>query len=80
MEVNYQLAVLTKEVYAIYMDVKKLTYITDNYIVSGSDNLPLKKFLHKVILNDKVNNWRAEISNYNIKFKFKIKILQLTLY
>ena len=50
-------AALTKEAYAIYMSVKKLAfYLTDADILLKSDHLPLKKFLQKNILNNKVNN------------------------
>ena len=41
-------ATLTKEAYAIYMSVKKLTYyLEDAEITLRSDHLPLKKFLEK---------------------------------
>ena len=50
-------AALTKEAYAIYMAVRKLTlYITGHNIKVKSDHLPLKKFLEKKTLNAKVNN------------------------
>ena len=50
-------AALTKEAYAIYMSVKKLSfYLTDATVLLKSDHLPLKKFLQKNTLNDKVNN------------------------
>ena len=55
-------AVLMKEVYAIYMSVKKSTfYLTGHEITLRSDHLPLKKFLRKITLNDTVNNWSTEI-------------------
>ena len=61
---------LTKEVYAIYLSVKKLAfYITDADITLRSDHLPLKQFLLKNTLNDKVNNWAVELETYRIKFK-----------
>ena len=42
-------AALTKEAYAIYMSVKKLSfYLTDVEITLGSNHLPLKKFLLKI--------------------------------
>ena len=48
---------LTKEVYVIYMSVKKLSfYLTDAEITMRSDHLPLQKFLLKNTLNSKVNN------------------------
>ena len=50
-------ACLTKEAYAIYMSIKKLTYYLDDAnITLRSDHLPLKKFLAKNTLNSKVNN------------------------
>ena len=63
-------AALTKEVYAIYLSVKKLAfYITDADITLRSDHLPLKWFLLKNTLNDKVNNWAIELETYRIKFE-----------
>ena len=63
-------AALTKEVYAIYLSVKKLAfYITDADITLRSDHLPLKWFLLKNSLNDKVNNWAVELEMYRIKFE-----------
>ena len=45
-------AALTKEAYAIYMSVKKLSfYLTDAQILLRSDHKPLEKFLHKNTLN-----------------------------
>ena len=45
-------AALTKEVYAIYMSVKKFSfYLTDMEIMLRSDHLPLKKFLLKDTLD-----------------------------
>ena len=50
-------ACLTKEAYAIYMSIKKLTYyLEDANITLRSDRLPLKKILAKNTLNSKVNN------------------------
>ena len=61
-QVNW--ATLTKEAYAIYMSVKKLSYyLQDADITLRSDHLPLKKFLSKKTLNTKVNNWAIEISS-----------------
>ena len=72
-------ATLTKEAYAIYMSIKKLTYyLEDADIVLRSDHLPLKKFLEKNTLNTKVNNWAIEISPYRIKFEY-IKGIKNTL-
>ena len=50
---------LTKEAFAIYMSVKKLSfYLTDADVLLKSDHLPLKKLLQKNTLN-KVNNWAS---------------------
>ena len=63
-------AALTKEAFAIYMSVKKLSfYLTDAGILLKSDHLPLKKFLQKNTLNNKVNNWAMELEAFNIRFK-----------
>ena len=72
-------ATLTKEVYAIYMSVKKLDYyLQDVEIVLRSDHLPLRNFFRKETLNAKVNNWAVEISPYKIKFEY-IKGIKNTL-
>ena len=64
-------ACLTKEAYAIYMSIKKLTYyLEDADVTLGSDHLPLKKFLAKNTLNSKVNNWAIEISPFRITFEY----------
>ena len=63
-------AALTKEAYAIYMSVKKLAfYLTDADILLKSDHLPLKMFLQKNTLNNKVNNWAMELEAFNISFE-----------
>ena len=63
-------AALTKEAYTIYLSVKKLAfYIADADITLRSDHLPLKRFLLKNTLNDKVNNWAVELETYRIKFE-----------
>ena len=76
-------AALTKEAYAIYLSVKKLAfYITDADITLRSDHLPLRRFLQKNTLNDKVNNWAVELETYKIKFvhiKGKSNVLANTL-
>ena len=55
-------AALTKEAFAIYMSVKKLSfYLTDAQILLRSDHKPLEKFLLKNTLNSKVNNWAMEL-------------------
>ena len=64
-------AALTKEAYAIYMSVKKLSFYLDSVqITLRSDHLPLKKFLEKNTLNAKVNNWAVELESQNINFEF----------
>ena len=60
-------ATLTKEAFAIYMSVKKLSfYLTDAKILLRSNHKPLKKFLQKNTLNSKVNNWAMELEAFNI--------------
>ena len=72
-------ACLTKEAYAIYMSIKKLSYyLEDADITLRSDHLPLKKFLAKNTLNSKVNNWALEISPFHITFEY-IKGIKNTL-
>ena len=62
---------LTKEAYAIYMSVKKLSFYIDTAkITIKSDHLPLKKFLEKNTLNSKVNNWAVEMESHNITFEY----------
>ena len=52
------------------MSVKKLSfYLTDADILLKSDHLPLKMFLQKNTLNNKVNNWVMELEAFNIRFK-----------
>ena len=64
-------AALTKEVYAIYMSVKKLSFYLDSaQITLRSDHLPLKKFIEKNTMNEKVNNWAVELESQNINFEF----------
>ena len=63
-------AALTKEAYAIYMCVKKLSfYLIQADVLLKSDHLLLKRFLHKNTLNSKVNNWAMELESFNIQFK-----------
>ena len=72
-------AALTKEAFAIYSSIKKLSYyLQDAEIILRSDHLPLKKFLQKNMLNTKVNNWAVEISPYKIQFEY-IKGIKNTL-
>ena len=62
-------AAMTKEVYAIYMTVKKSTfYLTGQGIMLRSDHLPFKKFLNCKTLNNTVDNWAVEIESFKIKF------------
>ena len=64
-------AALTKEAYAIYMSVKKLSFYLDSaQITLRSDHLPLKKFLEKNTMNAKINNWAVELESQNINFEF----------
>ena len=63
-------AALTKEAYAIYMSVKKLSfYLIQADVLLKSDHLPLKRFLHKNTLNSKVNNCAMELESFNIQFE-----------
>ena len=67
-------AALMKEVYVMYMSVKKSTfYLTDHEITLRSDHLPLKKFLRKMTLNQMVNNWSTDIKSFNINFICKFQ-------
>ena len=50
----------------------------DADITLRSDHLPLKKFLAKITLNSKVNNWAMEISPFRITFEY-IKGIKNTL-
>ena len=64
-------ATLTKEAYAIYMSVKKLSFYIDTAkITVKSNHLPLKKFLEKNTLNSKVNNWAVELESQKITFEY----------
>ena len=64
-------AALTKEGYAIYMAVRKLSfYITDAEVTIKCDHFPLKKFLQKQTLNAKVNNWAVELEQFNLKLEW----------
>ena len=64
-------AALTKEAYAIYMAVRRLTfYITDADVTIKSDHLPLRKFLMKETLNAKVNNWAVELEQFKLKLEW----------
>ena len=64
-------AALTKEAFAIYMSIKKLSfYLTDAQILLRGDHKPLEKFLLKNTLNSKVNNWAMELEAFNIQFDY----------
>ena len=64
-------AALTKEAFAIYMSIKKLSfYLTDAQILLRGDHKPLEKFLLKNMLNSKVNNWAMELEAFNIQFDY----------
>ena len=64
-------AALTKEAYAIYMAVRKLSfYITDAEVTIKCYHLPLRKFLQKQTLNAKVNNWAVELEQFNLKLEW----------
>ena len=68
---QFNWATLTKEAFAIYMSVKKLSfYLTDVQILLSSDHKPLEKFLLKNTLNSKVNNWAMELEAFNIQFDY----------
>ena len=64
-------AALTKEAFAIYMSVKKLSfYLADVQILLRSDHKPLEKFLLKNTLNSKVNNWAMGLEAFDIQFDY----------
>ena len=64
-------ATLTKEAFAIYMSVKKLSfYLTDAQILLRSDHKPLEKFLLKNTLNSKVNKLAMELEAFDIQFDY----------
>ena len=64
-------AALTKEAFAIYMSVKKLSFYLDQAEIHfRSDHLPLKRFLQKNTLNSKVNNWAMALKSFNIQFEY----------
>ena len=64
-------AALTKEAYAIYLSVRKLSfYLTGADVLIRSDHLPLKRFLHRNTQNIKVDNWAVELETYSLKFEY----------
>ena len=64
-------AALTKEAYAIYMSVRRLSfYVMDVEVTIRSDHLPLKKFLNKQTMNLKVNNWAVELEQFRLHLEW----------
>ena len=64
-------AALTKEAYAIYMSVRRLSfYVTDMEVTIRSDHLPLKKFLNKQTMNSKVKNWVVELEQFRLHLEW----------
>ena len=64
-------AALTKEAYAIYMSVRRLSfYVTDMEVTIRSDHQPLKKFLNKQTMNSKVNNWAVELEQFRLHLEW----------
>ena len=64
-------AALTKEAYAIYMSVRRLSfYVTDAEVTIRSEHLPLKKFLNKQTMNSKVNNWAVELEQFRLHLEW----------
>ena len=64
-------ATLTKEAYAIYMSVWRLSfYVMDAEVTIRSDHLPLKKFLNKQTMNSKVNNWAVELEQFQLHLEW----------
>ena len=64
-------AALTKEAYAIYMSVHRLSfYVTDAEVTIRSDHLPPKKFLNKQTMNSKVNNWAVELEQFRLHLEW----------
>ena len=64
-------AALTKEAFAIYMSVWRLSfYVMDVEVTIRSDHLPLKKFLNKQTMNLKVNNWAVELEQFRLHLEW----------
>ena len=64
-------AALTKEAYAIYMSVQRLSFcVTDAEVTIRSNHLPLKKFLNKQTMNSKVNNWAVELEQFRLHLEW----------
>ena len=63
-------ATLTKEVYAIHMAFRKFSYYLEGAkTILRCDHAPLCKFLSGKTMNNKVNNWGIELSNFQIEFQ-----------
>ena len=63
-------ATLTKEAYAIYMAFQKFSFYLEGAFTNlRCDHAPLEKFLQGKTLNNKVNNWGIELSNFKINFQ-----------
>ena len=64
-------AALTKEAYAVYMSVRRLSfYVTEAEVTIRSDHLLLKKFLNKQTMNSKVNNWAVELEQFRLHLEW----------
>ena len=64
-------AALTKEAYAIYMSVWRLSfYVMDAKVTIRSNHLPLKKFLNKHTMNSEVNNWAVELEQFRLHLEW----------
>ena len=64
-------AALTKEAYAIYRSVLKLSYYVKGApVVIRTDHLPLKKLLHKNTASEMVNNWALELESYYLTIEY----------
>ena len=64
-------AALTKEAYAIYLSIKRLSfYMTDADVIIRSNHLPLKKFLNKQTMNPKVNKWAMELEQFRLHLEW----------
>ena len=62
---------LTKEAYAIYMSIRRLSfYMTDANVTIRSNHLPLEKFLNKQTMNPKVNNWELELELFRLHLEW----------
>ncbi|MCG8430239.1 MAG: DDE-type integrase/transposase/recombinase, partial [Candidatus Omnitrophica bacterium] len=64
-------ATITKEAYAIYQSVRKLShYLMAADVILRSDHKPLASFLAKNIENTLASRWAVEIEQYRIKFEY----------